>query len=115
MGRDAGGRSGPEEIETSWPFEDEGGRYKLVTKPEVLHAESNAIAKLARCSESGKDSVMFLTHSPCIDCAKQIYTAGINTLFYAEDYRSNAGIEFLKKCNIEVIKWNTGENTTSPT
>ena len=85
------------------------------TKPEVIHAEANAIAKLARCSESGKDSVMFLTHSPCIDCAKQIYTAGINTLFYAEDYRSNAGIEFLKKCNIEVIKWNTGENTTSPT
>ena len=90
--------------------------YGLKTKPEVIHAEANCIAKLAKGPESGLGATMFLTHSPCIDCAKQIYTAGINTVFYADDYRSNAGLEFLEKCNIEVIKvWNTGENTTSLT
>ena len=87
----------------------------LKTKPEVIHAEANAIAKLARSPESGLGATLFLTHSPCIDCAKQIYTAGINTIFFAKRYRNDAGLEFLKKCNIEVIEWNTGENTTSPT
>ena len=48
------------------------------TKPEVIHAEANCIAKLAKSSESGDGSTMFLTHAPCIDCAKQIYTTGIN-------------------------------------
>ena len=89
------------------------GNFK--TKPEVIHAEANAIAKLARSPESGLGATLFLTHSPCIDCAKQIYTAGINTIFFAKRYRNDAGLEFLKKCNIEVIEWNTGENTTSPT
>ena len=74
------------------------------TKPEVIHAEANAIAKLAKSPESGVGSTMFLTHSPCMGCAKQIYTAGIEKVFYKEDYRSSEGIEFLKKCNIEVIK-----------
>ena len=84
--------------------------------PEVTitsDAEANAIAKLAKSTESGRGAIMFLTHSPCIDCAKQIYTAGINTVFFSKRYRNDAGIEFLKKCNIEVIEWNTGENTTS--
>ena len=85
----------------------------LKTKPEVIHAEANAIAKLAKSPESGLGATLFLTHSPCIDCAKQIYTAGINTIFFAKRYRNDAGLEFLKKCNIEVIEWNTGENTTS--
>jgi dCMP deaminase len=76
----------------------------LITKPEVIHAEANAIAKLAKSTESGKDSTMFLTHAPCIDCAKQIFTAGINKLYYREQYRSTDGIDFLKKCNVEVIQ-----------
>ena len=83
---------------------------QLKTKDEVIHAEANAIAKLARSPESGLGATLFLTHSPCIDCAKQIYTAGINTIFFAKRYRNDAGLEFLKKCNIEVIEWNTGEN-----
>ena len=87
----------------------------LKTKDEVIHAEANAIAKLAKSPESGLGSTLFLTHSPCIQCAKQIYTAGINTVFFSKRYRNDAGIEFLKKCNIEVIEWNTGENTISPT
>lgn len=76
----------------------------LKSKPEVIHAEANAIAKLAKSTESGKDSVMFLTHAPCIDCAKQIYTAGINTVYYENDYRSKEGIQFLTKCGLWVIK-----------
>ena len=81
----------------------EYGKF-LKTKDEVIHAEANAIAKLARSPESGVGSTMFLTHAPCIHCAKQIYTAGVEKVFYKEDYRSSQGIEFLKKCNVEVIK-----------
>ena len=74
----------------------------LVTKPEVLHAESNAIAKLAKSSESGDGASMFITCSPCIDCAKMIYQSGIKEVFYGEKYRDDSGIEFLYKCGINV-------------
>jgi len=76
----------------------------LKTKPEVLHAEANAIGKLARSSESGINATMYLTHSPCFDCAKLIHVAGINKVFYRTQYRNTDGIEFLNKCNIEVEK-----------
>lgn len=75
----------------------------LRTKPEVIHAEANAIAKLARTHESGLDSDMFITHAPCIDCAKLIYGAGIKRVFYRDTYRDSSGVEFLQKCNVEVI------------
>lgn len=87
---------------------DEGGVEhtgkvnKLKTKPEVIHAEANAIAKLARSKESGENSTMYITHAPCFDCAKLIYTAGIKKVFYHNAYRSTDGIEFLRKCKIEV-------------
>ena len=74
------------------------------TKPEVLHAESNAIAKLARSSESGEGASIFITHSPCIDCAKLILQSGISTVYYRTSYRSNDGINFLNKSSIKVIK-----------
>lgn len=74
------------------------------TKPEVLHAESNAIAKLARSSESGNGASLFVTCSPCLDCAKLIYQSGIQEVFYNQEYRNNDGIEFLTKCNIPVRK-----------
>lgn len=74
------------------------------TKPEVLHAESNAIAKLARSPESGENADIFITHSPCIDCAKLIYQSGIATVYYKNDYRSTQGIDFLNKSNIKVVK-----------
>ena len=74
------------------------------TKPEVLHAESNAIAKLARSSESGEGATIFITHAPCIDCAKLIYQSGIATVYYKNEYRSTQGVEFLKKSNIWVVK-----------
>ena len=85
-------------------FVDNGQKTGFFTKPEVIHAEANAIAKLARGPESGLDSVMFLTHSPCIDCAKQIYTAGIKEVYYRQDYRNRDGVDFLLKCNIIIKK-----------
>lgn len=109
MSSDAGGWLNPDEIEERWPFEarsDEDdayiGRYKLVTKPEVLHAESNAVAKLARSANSGVDADIFITHAPCLDCAKLIYQAGIKRVFYGHAYRDEAGINFLKTSNIQV-------------
>ena len=77
-------------------------RYKLVTKPEVLHAETNAISKLARSNEAGDNSTMFCTHAPCLDCAKLIYQSGISNVYYRNTYRVKEGIEFLQKSNIEV-------------
>ena len=77
---------------------------QLKTKPEVLHAETNAIAKLAKSSESGLGAAMFVTHAPCIDCAKIVYQSGIDTVYYKNDYRSTQGLEFLTKSNVDVIK-----------
>lgn len=76
----------------------------LKTKPEVLHAEMNSLMKLAKSTESGDRASMFVTHAPCIECAKSIYQAGIKEVFYKEEYRSTSGIEFLKKCGITVEK-----------
>lgn len=78
--------------------------HEWKTKPEVLHAESNAIAKLARSSESGNGASLFVTCSPCLDCAKLIYQGGIQEVFYNQKYRNDDGIEFLTKCNIPVRK-----------
>ena len=78
--------------------EDENNK----TKPEVLHAETNAIAKLARSNESGLDATMFITHAPCIDCAKLIYQSGISKVYYRNTYRETTGIDFLNKGGIEV-------------
>ena len=73
------------------------------TLPEVIHAEMNCISKLAKSVESGAGATMFVTHSPCMECAKAIYGAGITTVIYKHLYKSSAGIEFLKKCGVEVI------------
>jgi dCMP deaminase len=74
----------------------------LKTKPEVLHAELNAIGKLARSNESGEGATMFVTCAPCMACAKMIYASGIKEVFYAEDYRDQSGLEFLMRCIISV-------------
>ena len=78
------------------------GWMKLKSKPEVLHAETNAIAKVSRSTNSSEGASMFITHAPCLDCAKIIYQAGIKEVYYQNTYRTEAGIEFLKKCNINV-------------
>lgn len=87
---------------------DDGG-IVTKTKPEVIHAEANAIAKLAKGNESGDGSTMFLTHAPCIDCAKQVYTAGIKKVYYRNSYRDTQGLDFLEKCGVEVLNISPGE------
>lgn len=77
---------------------------ELRTKPEVLHAETNAIAKLAKNGESSNGATMFITHAPCLDCAKLVYQSGINSVFYRNSYRNEDGIQFLEKCNVKVEK-----------
>lgn len=84
--------------------EDPMGRYNLVTKPEVIHAEMNAILKVAQSHESTKDAVLFLTHSPCMECAKAILQSGIKTVHYQLDYRSPSGLELLQKGGVTVIR-----------
>ena len=82
----------------------------LKTRPEVLHAERNALDKLAkRGGVGGKDAAMVTTHAPCLECAKSIYGAGISQVFYGEDYRSEEGIYFLKKCGVNIEKLSTGD------
>ena len=103
LSRDINGDCFPD-LENQYPYTDEHGRYALKTKLEVIHAESNAISKLARSSESGDGAIMFITHAPCIDCAKLIYQSGIATVYYKHDYRSTQGVQFLNKSNIEVVK-----------
>ena len=78
------------------------GQPILKTKPEVLHAESNAVAKLARSSQSGRDARLFVTHAPCLDCAKLVYQSGISHVYYRNSYRDMAGVEFLEKSGVEV-------------
>ena len=80
------------------------GKPVLNSKPEVLHAEANAITKLARSSESGDGASIFVTHAPCIDCAKLIYQSGIDTVYYRTAYRDTSGVDFLAKSDVEVIK-----------
>lgn len=80
----------------------EDGGVNLKTKPEVLHAESNAIAKLAKSIESGNGADLFVTHSPCIECAKLIYQSGIRTVYFLKNYRDCTGIDFLKKSGVVV-------------
>jgi dCMP deaminase len=79
-------------------------KYKLVTKPEVLHAETNAIAKLAKSTESGDGAKLFVTHAPCMDCAKLVYQSGINSVYYRNSYRSTAGLDFLEKAGVTITQ-----------
>ena len=72
------------------------------TNPYVLHAESNAIAKLARSTQSSEGSTVYVTLSPCLDCAKQLYQAGITRLVYLDAYRCESGLTFLKTAGVEV-------------
>lgn len=92
-------------LEQQLPKEsDTWKKYKLKTKPEVLHAETNAIAKLAKSTESGLGASMFITHAPCMDCAKLVYQSGINNVYYRNSYRDESGIQFLQKAGVWVEK-----------
>ena len=85
--------------------EDENG----LTKPYVLHAEANAITKIACSNNSSKGATMYVTTSPCIECAKLIIQAGIKRVIYSEKYRLEDGLDLLRKANIEVVYINPNE------
>ena len=89
-------------------YDEDGFHITLKTKPEVLHAETNAIAKLAKSNESGMGATMFITHAPCLDCAKLIYQSGIGSVLYRDAYRDTSGIKFLEKSGIEVTQVKKG-------
>ena len=79
---------------------------KLVTKPEVIHAEANALAKVTRSTNSSEGASIFVTHAPCMDCAKQIYQAGISEVIFKHlNLKNNDGIDFLTKCNIPIRQY----------
>ena len=94
-----------------YPFEEydktveSNRRFRLVTKDEVLHAESNAIAKVSGSTESSEDATLFVTTAPCIHCAKMIFQSGIKSVFYRDTYRDDAGIEFLEKGGVSVTRY----------
>ena len=80
-----------------------------VTKPYVLHAEANAITQIARSNNSSDGATLYVTASPCIECAKLIIQAGIKRVVYSEKYRLEDGLELLKRANIEVVYVNPKE------
>lgn len=79
---------------------------QLKTKPEVLHAEANALMKLCQSTESSQRATLFVTHTPCMECAKLIYQAGISQVYYINDYDATKGCgkDFLEKAGIEVCQ-----------
>lgn len=91
-------------------FENQCEDNNKVTKPYVLHAEANAITKLARSNNNSDNATLYVTAAPCIECSKLIIQAGIKRVVYGEKYRLEDGINLLKKANIEVIYLNPEEN-----
>ena len=87
-----------------WDNVCEDENYRTI--PEVVHAEANSIAKLAKSQESGEEAIMFITHTPCVECSKLIYTSGIKKVYFKNYYRDQSGLEFLKKCKVEVEQVN---------
>ena len=90
-------------------FENNCEDENNVTKPYVLHAEANAITKLARSSNNSDGATIYITASPCIECAKLIIQAGIKRVVYGEQYRLTDGIDLLERAGIEVIYMNPDE------
>lgn len=88
-----------------WRYcEEKKQYYRLKTKSEVLHAETNCLAKVSRSTNSSEGATLFVTHAPCLDCAKLIHQSGINSVYYRNQYRSDSGVKFLEKCGIHVEK-----------
>lgn len=90
-------------------FENQCEDENNTTKPYVLHAEANAITKVAKSGNSSEGATLYITTAPCIECAKLIIQSGIVRVVYAEEYRKSEGIELLKRAGIEVINFNGDE------
>lgn len=84
------------------PMLDIPENRELVTKPEVLHAESNALAKVAKSTESSDGATLFCTHAPCMECSKLIYQSGISNVYYKNQYRDSRGLDFLAASGVNV-------------
>ena len=119
MKGDAGYFMNPDEIVEKWPLTEydktveSHRRYRLVTKDEVLHAESNAIAKVSGSTESSEDATLFVTTAPCIHCAKMIFQSGIRSVFYREAYRDTAGVDFLTKGGVSVTQYSAQDDNSN--
>jgi len=94
-------------------FENECEDKNDRTKPYVLHAEANAITKVAKSNNSSEGSTLYITASPCLECAKLIIQAGIIRVVYSDDYRISDGIELLKKAKVEIVQINNVNNENS--
>ena len=95
----------PDEFANSFPYVDDSGKpYQLKTRPEVLHAELNCIAKLAKHGDSAKDSTMYVTLQPCVECSKLLIQSGVSEVFYLEPYRCSQGMQMLVRAGISVTK-----------
>ena len=79
-----------------------GSTGALRTKDEVIHAEMNCLAKLAASNESGKGAELYITHAPCMECAKMIYASGISAVYYRTEFRDCSGLIFLRQCGLEI-------------
>lgn len=90
-------------------FENQCEDENDTTKPYVLHAEANAITKVAKSGNSSEGATLYITTAPCIECAKLIIQSGIERVVYAEEYRKSEGIELLKRAKIEVENFKDDE------
>ena len=81
-----------------------------VTKPYVLHAEANAITKVAKSGNSSEGATLYVTDSPCIECSKLIIQSGISRVVYAREYRITDGLDLLKRAGVEVVKMDFNKN-----
>lgn len=103
----------PNECEELVPFMDPGSEPLWVSKKEVLHAESNALMKVARSTQSSEGATLYTLYSPCIDCAKLIVQSGITRVVYRNPYRDLYPISFLETCNVKCEKITNYERTIS--
>jgi deoxycytidylate deaminase len=88
--------------------------YRLRTLDTVIHAEENAIAKLARSHESGDGAAMFITHAPCQQCAKMILQSGIAEVWYAQQYRNDFGVNYLNSHGVPCQQYKESNNANNP-
>ena len=90
-------------------FNEDGSFMDYETKWYVLHAESNALAKVAKSTQSSEGSTLYVTMSPCRECSKLILQAGIKRVVYSESYRDSAGLDLLKKAGVDVVQISSGQ------
>jgi len=119
MPRNTGGWLAPEEMRQMFPLTGEHAEYgqwpyRLRTLDTVIHAEENAIAKLARSHESGDGASMFITHAPCHQCAKMILQSGIADVWYAHEYRNHFGVDYLNSHGVSCQQYKENNHANNP-